>query len=639
MPLTAPPPAAPRPPSWLADPPLVRGYRRTVPLRVRRAVIALTGAELRRAAMHGLGRMSTASGALRLRWARRRLGRLVRTGLLSAPDRIVIADDRGTRIATVVPTPTPLFARAENLRLVCEALDRARLDHFVIRCYSNVASAVGVRADQRAAVVAALGALCAREAGYVSPPARRKGGAGALRLGAAARAWRPLAAAPVVRFTRFHTTPRGDLVLGSSHGCDIEFWEHGPADGPADGPGATQSGAPEPARAPHLHAPRPNRTSASVPLAGDAVRAPDQMFTRLAPAEGWAPGPLVRTRPEFTTRLPDDVRFPIDVVYTWVDGSDPQWQRRRAAVTTTGDGAGYHEQAANAARYANRDELRYSLRSLHLYAPWVRHIYIVTDRQVPAWLAVDHPGITIVDHQDIFDDPSVLPTFNSHAIETRLHHIKGLAEHFLYFNDDVFLGSPVTPQDFFLANGVTKFFPSRALIPLAPADPLDVPVSAAGKNNRRLLEGRFGATVTQKMKHTPHAVRTSVLAEIEREFPDPIRATMASRVRSTSDISLPSSLHHYYAFLTGRAIPAQLRYDYFDLARPTIDNRLARLLRSRSCQAFCLNDTVSSEHDLAGQLALLRPFLDAYFPVPSPLERAVTRQETRQPCPSPSPSR
>ncbi|MFI0822441.1 stealth family protein [Streptomyces sp. NPDC021098] len=632
MPLTA-PPAAHRPP-WLADPPLVRGYRRTVPLRMRRAVIAMTRPELRRAAMRGLGRLSLTTGALRLRWARRRLGRLVRTGLLSAPDRMVIADDRGTRIATVVRTPTPLFARAENLRLVCEALDQARLDHFVVRCYSNVASAVGVRADQRAAVVAALGALCAREAGYVSLPPRRKGGAGPLRLGAAARAWRPLAAESVVRFTRFHTTPNGELVLGSSHGCDIEFWEHGPADDPADTPADT-------ATTTLLHAPRPNRTTASVPLTGNAVRTPDQMFTRLAPAEGWSPGPLVRTRPEFTTRLPDEVRFPIDVVYTWVDGSDPQWQRRRAATTGDGTGAyeGYHEQAANAARYANRDELRYSLRSLHLYAPWVRHIYIVTDRQVPHWLALDHPGITVVDHHDIFDDPTVLPTFNSHAIETRLHHIKGLAEHFLYFNDDVFLGSPVTPQDFFLANGVTKFFPSRALIPLAPADHQDVPVSAAGKNNRRLLEGRFGATVTQKMKHTPHAVRTSVLAEIEREFPDPIRATMANRVRSTSDVSLPSSLHHYYAFLTGRAIPAQLRYDYFDLARPTIPGRLARLLRSRHCQAFCLNDTVSSEHDLAGQLALLRPFLDAYFPVPSPLERAVTRQEPRQPCPSPSPSR
>ncbi|MET7901238.1 stealth family protein [Streptomyces sp. NPDC005355] len=610
MPLTA-PPAAPRP--WLADPPpLVRGYRRTVPLPVRRAVVAVTGAGLRRAAMRGLGGLSAASGALRLRWARRRLRR---TGLAGA-GRIVIADRHGARIATLAPSPTPLFARAENLRLVCEALDRAQLDHFVVRCHSNVASAVGVRADQRGAVIAALSALCAREAGYVSLPGRRLRAGSRPRLGGTRRAWRRPADAPVVRFTRFHASPGAGLVLGVAHGCDIEFWEPGSL-------GEERL----------LIAPRFNRTTASVPLVGEPVRASDQLFTRLAPAAGWRPGPLVRTRPEFLTRLPDEVRFPIDVVYTWVDGSDPQWQRRRAAAA----GEGYHAQAANTARYANRDELRYSLRSLYLYAPWVRHIYVVTDRQVPDWLAVSHPGITVVDHRDIFDDTSVLPTFNSHAIETRLHHIDGLAEHFLYFNDDVFLGSPVTPQDFFLANGVSKFFPSRALIPLAPVGTGDVPVSAAGKNNRTLLEGRFGATVTQKMKHTPHALRTSVLAEIEREFPEAVRATMASRIRSTSDISVPSSLHHYYAFLTGRAVPAHLRYDYFDLAQPAIHARLARLLRSRHCRAFCLNDTVSSDHDLADQLAVLRPFLDAYFPLSSPLERAVTRQETRQPCPSPSP--
>ena len=42
------------------------------------------------------------------------------------------------------------------------------------------------------------------------------------------------------------------------------------------------------------------------------------------------------------------------------------------------------EQAANDSRYASRDELRYSLRSLHAFAPWVRHVYLVTADQVPA---------------------------------------------------------------------------------------------------------------------------------------------------------------------------------------------------------------------------------------------------------------
>ncbi|MDX3232830.1 stealth family protein [Streptomyces sp. ME19-01-6] len=639
MPRTAPP--APHLP-WHADvPPVVRRYRRRVPLHIRRAVVAVTGAGLRRAAMRGLGRLSAASGTLRARWGRRRLRR---AGLLAAPDRIVVADRHGPRVAQVTTVPTPLHARAENLRLVCEALEQAGIDHFVVRAYGNVSSAVGVPAEERPRVVAALTELCAREAGYVSLPTRGKRPGTVPRPGRTARAWRRLSAAPVVRFTRFCASPGAGagagLVLGVAHGCDIEFWRRGTADEGVGGEGAVGVGD-EGAGGDLLLAPRPNRTTAFVPAACAAVHAPGHLFTRLAPAEGWQAGPLVRTRPEFTPRLPDEVRFPIDVVYTWVDGADPAWRRRRAEWTPDADDAAgpYHEQAANEARYANRDELRYSLRSLHMYAPWVRHIYLVTDDQVPPWLVSSHPGITVVDHRDIFDDPRVLPTFNSQAIETRLHHIDGLAEHFLYFNDDVFLGSPVTPQDFFLASGVTKFFLSRALIPLGPAHPGDVPVSAAGKNNRALLEGRFGATVTQKLKHTPHALRRSVLAEIEREFPGPYRATMASRVRSASDISLPSALHHYYAFLTGRAVPAPLRYDYFDLARPGIPARLARLLRSRQCQAFCLNDTVSCERDLADQLALLRPFLDAYFPVPSPLERAIARQEVRQPCPSPSPSR
>ena len=288
-------------------------------------------------------------------------------------------------------------------------------------------------------------------------------------------------------------------------------------------------------------------------------------------------------------------------------------------------GQGYHQHAANAARYANRDELRYSMRSLHLYAPWVRHVYLVTDRQVPSWLAAAHPGLTVVDHREIFDDHTVLPTFNSHAIETRLHHIDGLAEQFLYLNDDVFIGSPVTPEDFFLANGVSKFFLSRAQIPLSAPAPDDVPVSAAGKNNRALLEGRFGTTLTQKMKHTPHPLRRSVLAEIEREFPEQYRTTMGSRLRGTADISIPSALHHYFAFATGRAVPGRLAYDYFDLARGNVESRLAALLGSRGCQAFCLNDTVSSGQEIAEQLALVRPFLDAYFPVPGPWERTADR--------------
>ena len=82
----------------------------------------------------------------------------------------------------------------------------------------------------------------------------------------------------------------------------------------------------------------------------------------------------------------DDVSFPIDAVYTWVDGADPVWRRRFDAAVAADSGHEYHDEARADNRYDSRDELRFSLRSLDMYAPWIRHIYLVTDGQVPAWL-------------------------------------------------------------------------------------------------------------------------------------------------------------------------------------------------------------------------------------------------------------
>ena len=91
------------------------------------------------------------------------------------------------------------------------------------------------------------------------------------------------------------------------------------------------------------------------------------------------------------------------------------------------------------ARFRQIDELKYALRSVYMFAPWIRRIFIATDSPAPAWLA-DHPSVTIVRSEEFFADPSVLPTHNSQAVECQLHHIEGLSEHFLYSNDDMFFG-------------------------------------------------------------------------------------------------------------------------------------------------------------------------------------------------------
>ncbi|CAL8318384.1 unnamed protein product [Lota lota] len=103
----------------------------------------------------------------------------------------------------------------------------------------------------------------------------------------------------------------------------------------------------------------------------------------------------------------------------------------------------------SASRFEDNEELRYSLRSVERHAPWVRHIFVVTNGQIPSWLNLDNSRITVVAHQDIFQNLSHLPTFSSPAIETHIHRIPGLSQKFIYLNDDVMFGKDVWPDDFY----------------------------------------------------------------------------------------------------------------------------------------------------------------------------------------------
>jgi len=115
-------------------------------------------------------------------------------------------------------------------------------------------------------------------------------------------------------------------------------------------------------------------------------------------------------------------------------------------------------QSASDNRYRDNEELRYSLRSIEKYAPWIRHIYIVTDNQIPSWLDLSNSRISIVPHTDIFKNASHLPSFSSPSIEANIHHIRGLASKFVYFNDDVMLGSDIWPEDFYTTRGGQKIY-------------------------------------------------------------------------------------------------------------------------------------------------------------------------------------
>ena len=321
-----------------------------------------------------------------------------------------------------------------------------------------------------------------------------------------------------------------------------------------------------------------------------------------------------------------DVVDPVDIVYTWVDGDDPDWRQRKRAVEAALEHGTVNETATIPSRFTSRDELKYSLRSVEAYASWVNHIYIVTDGQVPVWLNTDHPKITVVDHREIFTDSNALPVFNSHAIESQLHHIPGLSERYVYLNDDIFFLRPTDPSLFFTGNGHSKFFPSKAPLDIDPPSVRDLPVLSAAKRNRAFLQGKFDRTVTNKFKHTPHPQLRSVLSTMETEHSDEFARVARSRFRHPDDLSIPSALYHFYAYAIGRAIPGSIRYAYMDIAREDAELYFLRLSRRRDLDVLCLNDTNTADADQEKLDEMMRDFLEHQLPIPSTFEKRAEDQ-------------
>lgn len=327
-----------------------------------------------------------------------------------------------------------------------------------------------------------------------------------------------------------------------------------------------------------------------------------------------------QTWPTIETMFADhasDIDFDIDMVFSWVDGTDIEWQRTRAAHkhgTVSGEGDN-HE-----ARFRQVDELRYALRSVYVYAPWIRRIFVVTDSPKPAWLA-EHPSVTFMRSEEFFTDPSVLPTYNSQAVESQLHHIPGLAEHFLYSNDDMFFGRPVGPQMFFSPGGVSMFIEASTRIGLGSNDAERSGFENAARVNRALLQQKFGRITTRHLEHAATPLRKSVLNELENEFPAEFAATAASTFRASSDISVTNSLYHFYALLTGRAVVQQsAKVRYIDTTARSGLRMMDGLLAKRSMDFFCLNDGSFPEVDAEVRARAVTDFLETYFPIPAPWE-------------------
>lgn len=321
----------------------------------------------------------------------------------------------------------------------------------------------------------------------------------------------------------------------------------------------------------------------------------------------------------FRTPLWDDIDFPIDVVYTWVDDTDQEWLAEKAQHSPAG--TKNQDLSSGEMRFRNRDELRYSIRSVRTFMPWVRNIFVVTADQYPKWLS-EESDIRVVMHRDIFPDMGSLPVFNSHAIESCLHRIPELSEHFLYFNDDTLLLRMQVPATYFQPNGVAKFFLSPVKIDRRPKEDVE-PHMWAAQNNRRILEERFGKTITRGMLHTPHPHRKSTLERIESSYPDVMKAVRMTKFRSELDISLLSSFAQYFGYFSGSYTPGTVRYAYCSLGNEHLRQRLSDLVATEGYDMVTFGEAEHSSLSPDEIDSMLDQFFRARFPYPSVDEKKI----------------
>lgn len=321
----------------------------------------------------------------------------------------------------------------------------------------------------------------------------------------------------------------------------------------------------------------------------------------------------------------------IDFVIPWVDGSDPVWQEQfytyrklyTPAIATeaqSGDDISKYttEHAtpncrddSSEERYRDWDIIRYWFRSVEKFAPWVNRIHFVTYGHLPSWLDVSHPKLNIVNHGD-FIPPQYLPTFSSCPIETNIHRIEGLANQFVYFNDDMLFCRQVEPERFF-KGGLPRDMARLNVIRDERIDhnilecvriinrrhrPKGAILRNAGKwFNYRYSIGDMVKTFTLlpwsfypgfRDSHAPQPFLKDTFDTLWAEEQEALDASCRNRFRTLTD--LPQWLMRYEQLATGQFAPVAMRD--MGLSKLTDDNssEIAEMILSGIYSVLCIND-------------------------------------------------
>ena len=239
----------------------------------------------------------------------------------------------------------------------------------------------------------------------------------------------------------------------------------------------------------------------------------------------------VRTLPLMATPTVNECRFPVDVVYTWVDGSDPEWnaareqrhRRPRPAPPAPGRRAA-GPASSPATSCATRCAASTCSRPGCARSTWS------PAARCPTWLDRDHPASPWSDHAEILP-ADALPTFNSHAIETVAAPHPGPGRALALLQRRLLRSAGRSARRRCSARpGLSSVFFVPEHHRARPTCPTHRRGSRPPGTTGALLQEAFGVVTTNALAHAPYAVRTSVLAEIEERFAEVVARDRAVAV-------------------------------------------------------------------------------------------------------------
>lgn len=295
----------------------------------------------------------------------------------------------------------------------------------------------------------------------------------------------------------------------------------------------------------------------------------------------------------------------VDAIITYVNNSDNAWFN--SYIKTT------HTHNPNACRFRSWGTLKYLLRGIETYMPFVQNVLLVVSEksQVPFW--VNTSNVRVVYHSE-FIPKRFLPTFNSCTIESFFWNIPNLSDKVIYFNDDMFPTAPMTADDFFTENTPHIQFNTLQL---------------SATSNLYRKQCRSGIDMMTKALNLPAWPKGQIIRPYHittaftsdglnaiRELCGDLIPNTVSVTRNPNNVN--QYIYAYWHYFTDNYIPETISYKYFELTDKTF-SEIIDTIDTTTYQMLCLNDS-GGVKDYARTRYLLQAAFEKKFPNKSKYE-------------------